>query len=166
MIEPATFPARGCGRADLIYTTERNPVNEFLPPSHGFDFLRRTGTACRRPAAGGPCPLANLGTPLPLPQANIAHLFRGEAFAVGTAGILPALFSRGYNSPNSISSTSSLVSSGAPRPALRTGRPVIGSTIIFALPRRFSRRQHDSSSSFGCSSSRRAEAELSPNGSG
>jgi hypothetical protein len=109
------------------------------------------------------CPLASIGTAVPttcviptgaarsscsstaqrwraaewrdlhFPPLQCSSLFRGEAFALRTAGVPPALFSWSYDLPKRISFTSSLVSTGAPGPALNTGSPVIASIRTLAF---------------------------------
>lgn len=110
----------------LAYPATAAPKNHVIPTgaARSFAFPPRSGGARR---SGGICSFCRF---------NVAHLFRGEVFAIRTTGILPALFSRGYNSPERISFTSSLVSTGTSGPALKTGKPVIGSTRIWAFPRR------------------------------
>ncbi len=122
------FPAGKGQQFQSIRGGETLSTNPYRHPD-GFDFPHSRGTACRARSR-------SLALRCPLPQTNVAHLFRGEAFAVRTAGILPALFSRGYDPPERISFTSSLVSIGALGPALNTGKPVIVSMRIWAFPRR------------------------------
>ena len=87
-------------------------------------------TRCRRA-----CPLANLGTPLPLPQANHSHLFRvmpSESVPLTSCRTFP----RGCNSPNRISFSCSL---SAPAHRVLHSLPAnpVGHAITFAFPRRF-----------------------------